>query len=133
MKNKDIPEFALSVLRKHNIDASPLDILRLARDEGIKVIKDSDVCVLKPTELGRLMWFVDESVIIYDDTRTRQQKKFTVAHELGHYFLQHNKEYDRFMRYQEEQRVKHGRHIEKQADIFAKALLNGGTTNGNTR
>lgn len=133
MRNKDIPDFALSVLREHGVDTFPFDILKLARDEGIKVIKDSDVRELDPTEHGRLMCCDGENVIIYDDARTREQKRFTVAHELGHYFLKHKEEHERFMRYQEMQRIRHGRHVERQADIFAKALLNGGITNGNTR
>lgn len=124
MRNKDIPEFALSVMREHGIDTPPFDILKLARDERIKVIKDSDVHELCPTEHGRLMCFNGKSIIIYDDARTCEEKRFTVAHELGHYFLKHKEEYDRFMRYQEMQRIRHCRHVEHQADIFARVLLN---------
>ncbi|MBO7310629.1 MAG: ImmA/IrrE family metallo-endopeptidase [Clostridia bacterium] len=124
MRNKDIPEYALSVLREHGIDTVPFDVLELARGEGIKVYKNSDVRLLCPTEYGRIFCHNDKSIIVYDDTRTHSQKRFTVAHELGHYFLKHREEHERFERYLELQRIRHGRHVERQADIFAQAILN---------
>lgn len=124
MKNKDISEHALYILRKHGINTVSFDIIELARYEGIRVIKNSDVNMLRPSEYGKVLFDGEQWCIIYDDTRTLEERRYTVAHELGHYFLKHNEEYDRFMRYQELQRIKHSNYIEHQADIFAKNLLN---------
>lgn len=124
MKNKDIPTFTREVLKSHGIGSVPCDLIKLASDEGIKVIKDSDVRELRPTERGRFMSCAGECFIIYDDMRPLNEKRFTVAHELGHYFLKHEQERERFERYLELKRIRHARHIEAQADLFAKHLLN---------
>lgn len=130
MRNKDIPDFARRILREHGINTVPCNPLSLARSEGIKVIKDSDVRTLMPGEHGRLMQQDNVCAIIYSDSETPAQKSFTVAHELGHYFLKHSEELARFERYIELQRRRHSHHVERQADIFAKHLLNSNFDNG---
>ncbi|MBQ5633839.1 MAG: ImmA/IrrE family metallo-endopeptidase, partial [Clostridia bacterium] len=54
-----------------------------------------------------------------------EERRFTVAHEIGHVYMKHWEEHARFMAYIEELERKHGLHVEKQADLFAKHLLKG--------
>ena len=124
MRNKDIPAAVRQTLLDHNITEYPVDLLQLSRRAGIKVIKDSDVDELSAGEYGDCLFHDNQWYIVYDDTRTLEQMRFTVGHELGHIFLKHNEEYDRFMKYIEDLKIKHSRKIERQADIFARHLLN---------
>ena len=122
MRNKDIPEVVRQCLLYYNVTESPVDLLQLSRRAGIKVIKNSDVDELSAGEYGECLFHDNQWYIVYDDTRTPEQMRFTVGHELGHIFLKHNEEYDRFMKHIEDLKIKHSRKIERQADIFAQLL-----------
>ena len=113
IRNKNIPALVTETLRRHGITGEPVDLMRLARAEGVKVIKNSDVGKLLPNEYGNALCADGRWFIVYDDTRTLEQKRYTVAHELGHILLRHSEEHAR-----------HTRRIERQADIFARHLLN---------
>ena len=92
-------------------DESCIDLLKLCRDERIKVVKNSLVDVLCPDVSGMLFTYGDEYVIVYDDTLTSEQCRRTVAHELGHYFLNHYEILNEPCYY------------EREADLFATLLL----------
>ena len=124
MRNKDIPEIVRQTLLDHNITEYPVDLLQLSRRAGIKVIKDSDVDELAAGEYGECLFCDNQWYIVYDDTQPLDKRRFTVAHELGHIFLKHNEEHDRFMKHIEDLKIKHNRKIERQADIFARHLIN---------
>ncbi len=123
MRNKDIPLAVESCVREFNVTEYPVDLLQIARRAGIKVIKNSDVSELSEGEYGECLFHDNQWFIIYDETRPLDKRRFTVAHELGHIFLKHNEEHDRFMKYIEDLKIKHSRKIERQADMFAMCLL----------
>lgn len=103
------------------INSLPVRTLKITEYFGIKVKKNSDARLLRPSEYGCSM--VDESgswLIVYDDTDTKERIRFTVAHELGHILLGHElekgfKHYRRF--------VRNKPISETQADEFAARIL----------
>lgn len=116
-KPKNIPRIANEVLKKHSeLGKSRVDVLKIAFAEKIHVIKNSSVNELCPGEYGIIMCNLatNEWIMVYDDTLTLDQKRFTVAHELGHYFLGHKDE------------CANGGHVsdpEREANLFAMCLL----------
>ena len=70
-----------------------MKIGKLARDLGLKVIRNESVkdskAQLTDTQYGKLIYDGKRGFIIYDETRTSEQKEFTLAHEIGHYMLRH--------------------------------------------
>ena len=113
MRNKDVPHVARQCLLDHGQQNPPVDLLEIAKAERIKVIRNSDTHVLEVNELGKILSDGTAWIIVYEDTQNLEGKRFTVAHELGHYFLRHKEELERLRRRQE-----------KQADLFAAYLLN---------
>ena len=107
-------------LADFKIDALPIDVLKIARAAGIKVIKNSTVNVLEPNVFGRSYYNGKKWFIVYDDTRTLEQKRFTVAHELGHIFLGHELIYGKYPQTVEFMKKPKS---EQQADMFAIRLL----------
>ena len=112
MRNKDIPAVVQICLREYHITEYPVDLLKIARSAGIRVLRNSDVHTLQTNEYGKCYVSGKDCIIVYDDTQVLETKRFIVAHELGHIFLDHRREHERF-----------ARHIEKQADLFAACLI----------
>ena len=118
---KDIARIANEVSKKYMV-GDRVDLLAIAEDENIHVVKNSDVpdaCKLLSGEHAKIYYFPQAKgrkwIIIYeDDNRSLVQRRNSVAHELGHYFLQHHVEF-----YEKGPDSKR----ENQADLFALALL----------
>ena len=129
IRNKDIPLLARACLEEYGATSFPVNLLHIADGMGVKVIKDSDVHELRPGMQGVTYYNYEtgKSYIIYDDSLSLEERRFTVAHEIGHVYMKHWEEHDRFKAYIEEQERKHGLRVEKQADLFARHLLKGAT------
>ena len=127
IRNKDIPFLARSCLEEYGATSFPVDLLHITDGMGVKVIKDSDIHELRPGMQGVTYYNHEngKSYIIYDDSLSLEERRFTVAHEIGHVYMKHWEEHARFMAYIEELKRKHGLHVERQADLFAKHLLKG--------
>lgn len=110
---------AWQTLIDFNINTLPVKVSSIAKQAGIKLIKNSVVNQLQANESGISVLDNDIWYIIYDDTAPNGRIRFTVAHELGHIFLGHP--------------LKDGYHartidinkpaVETDADIFASRLL----------
>ena len=117
---KGIRDGAWRCLKDFKFNALPIDILRIAQESNIKVIKNSDVDILSFDENGRSLFDGNQWYIVYNDNCTVEDARFTIAHELGHVFLGHPM-----------QRTKYGGvnsfeskpQAEKQADMFATRIL----------
>ena len=129
IRNKDIPFLARSCLEEYDELVERVNVSKIAREMGIKIIRDSDIHVLSPDEWGKFYYYPEKDArfIVYDDSERRslEEKRFTIAHEIGHCYLNHYAEHVRFMAYIEELKHKHGLRTERQADLFAKHLLKG--------
>ncbi len=116
---KGVRDSAWQCLIDFNITELPVDLLRIAKEADIKVIKNSIVNEFTGCESGACILKGDKWYIVYDDECTIGRRRFTIAHELGHIFLGH-----------ELINGYHGRTIatdkpqsEKEADMFAARLL----------
>lgn len=118
-KYKNVRDAVWQCLIDFNVIELPIDIVKIAKVLGIKVIKNSIVNWLEPDESGVTVIQDVQWYIVYDDTQSKQRCRFTIAHELGHILLGHT--------------LKNGRHartfdlskpeIETEADVFASRLL----------
>lgn len=117
---KNLRNAAWKCLADFNIESLPVNLLKITRAAGIRVIKNSDVNDLLPGEFGKsycngINWY-----IIYDDTQPTEVSRFTIAHELGHIFLGHALTYAQYSNIQEFGTIPK---TEDQADKFAIRLL----------
>ena len=66
-----------------------LDMCRLARSLGIdKIVFNSNAQMLKPGQYGIITINADnKTTIVLRDELEREEKRFTLAHEIGHYCL----------------------------------------------
>ncbi len=87
----------------------------------MRVLKDSDAKVLTKTMRGQVVYSGKQWTIIYNDKMTVDQIRFTLAHEIGHMYLQHNlyKPKDRII----QPVFRSYPSAEKQANMFAERLL----------
>lgn len=108
------------VLIDNNICELPVNIVKIANNNNITILKNSNVHELQNNEIGVSIYDGIDWFIIYDDTiESTGRKRFTIAHELGHIFLGHS--------------ILAGYHkrafdiskpqVETEADIFASRLL----------
>lgn len=107
-------------LLENNVSSLPIDILSIAKKLGIRVIKDSQACVLSAGEHGRSFFDGDEWYIIYNDLEPTELSRFTLAHELGHILLGHELAFARYVGIIQFSRKPKS---EQQADMFAARLL----------
>ena len=110
---------AWEVLIDYKVDRLPVSVVGIANAANIDVVKNSDVDILKGGELGVSILDGSKWAIIYDDTRPKEQIRFTIAHELGHIFLGHPLKSGYHARTFDKNRPD----IERDADKFAARLL----------
>ena len=97
-----------------------MNVLQIADRAKIRILKDRNVRVLRDTEYGRSFFNGKRWSIVYDDTCSSEQIRFTIAHELGHIFLGHRLAR---IKYSDAMSFTKQSTIEKQADMFAIRLL----------
>lgn len=117
---KNLREGAWICLRDYKIDRLPVDVLKIAKGAGIKVIKNSDVRELLPSESGLSYYDGKQWYIVYDNENSVVRSRFTVAHELGHIFLGHEIRKGYLARKSD---VGDKPAIEREADMFAGRVL----------
>ena len=117
---KEIRDSAWKCLLDFQIDSLPVDILKIARAADIRVIRDSIVNDLSPTENGKSYFDGQNWTIIYNDLNSIEISRYTIAHELGHIFLGHELKYAKYIGTAE---IKSKPKSEQQADLFATRVL----------
>lgn len=101
-----------------NVTELPLKILGIAKNSGVKVVKNSEVNSLNG-ESGKSYINNNQWLIVYNDKESLQRCKFTIAHELGHIFLGHTLKNEQYARtFDLTKSIE-----ETEADIFASRLL----------
>ncbi len=119
-KYKDARNAAWQCLIDYNVTSMPVSVLDIAKSAGIRVIKNSMVKWLLPSESGISIVISNKWFIVYDDSNSRQRCRFTVAHELGHIFLGHELK----KRGNLTQTIRDSESFaEQEANIFASRLL----------
>lgn len=109
-KYKQARNAAWQCLIDYNVTSLPIKVLEVAKESGIKVIKNSVANILIKSQKGRSYIYKNEILIIYDDTLPKKAIRYTVAHELGHIFLGHDLEHPTLG-------------MENEANVFASRLL----------
>ena len=117
---KGIRDGAWLCLLDNNIDRLPVDVLKIARAAGIRVIKNSAVNDLLPDEDAKTYYDGKKFIIIYNDLNDIVVSRFAIAHELGHIFLGHITTHTKFENVREFGKKPKA---EQQADMFALRLL----------
>lgn len=85
---KDIEYLAHEVLQSYDIDTVPVDPIAIAKNLGIKVYSSSFNSYRGDTVLGAITIHEDgQGEIIVNKNNNYKRQRFTVAHELGHYFM----------------------------------------------
>ena len=117
-KYKNVRNSAWQALLDFNVTKLPVSVNSIAKQLGIKVIKNSDIHELQNGERGVTLFKNEHWYIIFDDAESVPVCRFTVAHELGHILLGHmlvnDIKYRTFEKRDEE---------EQAADMFAARLL----------
>lgn len=91
MRNKyrsHIEKAALDVLQSLKLQAIPIDIKTVVKKMKIELVEykfEGDVS-------GVLVYRNDKIEIAYNPSDSNVRKRFTIAHELGHYVLKHKRE-----------------------------------------
>lgn len=117
---KDVRNASWQTLIDNNICELPVNVLKIANNLGITVLKNSDVHMLGDDEIAISLYIDDSWVIVYDDNiKSLGRKRFTIAHELGHIILGHPLINERYARTFDINKPI----IEKEADTFATRLL----------
>jgi Zn-dependent peptidase ImmA (M78 family) len=116
---------AAEVIKQHEVSNLPVNPFRIAKHEGIVCYKFEAIA---PGISGCLMKVGDEFGIFYSDRfASLGFRNFTVAHELGHYFLPGHIEYvfaqGEGQQHQSESGFVSDNRYEREADAFAAALL----------
>lgn len=92
MKKYDIISRVKDVIRQSEIDSYPVDVIKLAHDHGFKVYEQ----YLPQNVSGMIMVDDDKQIDHFDSNKVivvnkydyPLRRRFTIAHELAHYFLQ---------------------------------------------
>ena len=86
---KNARNAAWQCLLDFDIRELPVKPSTIAKQLGIKIIKNSSINELSEGESGATYLINSKWYIVYNDTEPRQRSRFTVAHELGHILLGH--------------------------------------------
>ena len=117
---KGIREAAWICLRDAEIDRLPVDVLKIARIAGIRVVRNSLAHILRRDELAKSFYDGRNWLIVYDDSRSTVESRLMVAHELGHILLGHDLKHTLYADAKEFDKKPKS---EQQADMFALRLL----------
>lgn len=83
----ELDQFAMDVLSKYGIIKNPAKHLgEITKGENISVLAHEG---WKLELCGKIMYIDGDPVIFYNADHNHRMINFTIAHELGHYFLKH--------------------------------------------
>lgn len=122
MNKKAIIERAKAVCREHDVNEYPIQLVELCENCGLKVYQER-----LPAEVSGFIVVQDKPFNKYDTGRLivvnrnepQGRKRFTIAHELGHYFLHRDENETLYAHRDAGQSGK----IETEANIFATNIL----------
>ena len=84
---RQIRNAAWQTILDYHITSLPVDVISIANSIGINVINNYHVQILTPQQFGVTIFYQNEWYIVYQNYLSVPQKRYTVAHELGHILL----------------------------------------------
>lgn len=99
-KYTKVRDASWQLILDYNITALPVDIVELANQLDIKLVKNTTLGVskLEPSQYAISVLLNDKWFIIYNDTLPVATIRFTLAHEIGHIVLGHELVSDKYAR-----------------------------------
>lgn len=125
MAKSCVEKKAKEVLEKSNVDGAFVDVVEIAKKEGFILFNalldriDDGFIIVSPIEM-ELFGEKGTKFIGFNSDRNIEQKRFIIAHELGHYFLHRN---DKSILYAWREDQKGKNEDEQDVDYFAACLL----------
>ncbi len=121
----DMDNFAKKILEKYDLLELPVDPFKLARIENIDIYNASFKKMDGDYVLGAIQKDENEDISIYINERDPYtRKRFTLAHELGHYYLGHlNGHENQIVELERNAGYNTYNTLEIQANQFAASLL----------
>lgn len=122
MKPDTAERKAIQILKEHDIQTVPVDVISLAKSMGINIV----VQELENKMSGFLILKNGQVAIGINQNHHPNRQRFTVAHELGHYLLhreQSNIFVDSMLFYRDQDSADGKTQQEIQANAFAAELL----------
>jgi Zn-dependent peptidase ImmA (M78 family) len=122
--NTNIIEYARSILHKYSVTSAPTDVEKISKAEGILIAR-TDLTGLEKDANRKIsgLIYVDKAKndrqILVNNTDIETRQTFTIAHELGHFFLHIDDDDDGVI--VSFRGLKN--HREREADLFASELL----------
>lgn len=128
LTRQEVEKRAADVLREHGLDSIPVDPVVLANRLGMAVY---NATFFDENIVGTIVKRGDQITLYINESAPPFRKRFTIAHELGHYFLHLfadgefvDGEANLFRQPQDEQHSLSLRHRQEiQSNLFAAALL----------
>lgn len=125
VKYEEIEQIAADLLKKEGTMKIPVDLHFLAEQFNI-IVDESDP---GSDELSGVLSRGLQAKILINKSHSKERKRFTLAHELGHFFLHKGKEIfvdsskDRLLFRSTRESENIDSRLEQQANVFAAALL----------
>jgi Zn-dependent peptidase ImmA (M78 family) len=111
---------ARRILQRYEISKPPTDVERLAKREGVRIIEEQ----MESEISGMLYREADRAVILINKYDSPARKRFSIAHELGHFFLHTSAVFvDRRVRFRNSASSQGTNPEEIEANNFAAELL----------
>lgn len=104
------------------IDSLPVNVVSIAKQANLKIVRNSKALKLLPGEKGKTLTDGKDWIIVYDDAQPPEMSRFVIAHELGHIFLGHDMISIKYGEIEISEFVRKPKN-EEQADTFAARLL----------
>lgn len=106
---------------------APVDVIKISESEGLQAFAQE----LDPDVSGILIKRGSHSFCFFNSQDHRKRQRFTVAHELGHFLLEHHDRHGdeihvdkgNFMMFRDQKSKTGLSEIEREANAFAAALL----------
>lgn len=123
-RKKEIEQLTMDLLSEYGITENPgAHLAEICEGEGIDLVPYDDWDV---QTCGRIIQKDEQYIIFYNAKHTKEMQAFTIAHELGHYFLHHldDEEPEIICLDRDFQRIEVERNArEVEANFFASCLL----------
>lgn len=88
IRKRELESVASQILLQNDMYKLPVDLLQIARNNDIKVYEVDFNKMGKKSISGAIRYIANEGFsILLNENESELRKRFTLAHELGHYFL----------------------------------------------